>query len=312
MMMVRHGSVESFLVAVARVVPALVVMLALAMSASAQQPLRVYISADMEGLAGAVSPEQLGPSGFEYQRYREIMTAEVMAAIEGARAAGATEILVSDSHGNAQNILIDRLPDDVRLIRSWPRPLGMMQGIDETFDAVLFVGYHSGATNPAGVRAHTFSSANYYAVRLNGEPVPESVFNAAIAGHFGVPVVLITGDDVTVAELQAAVPGVEGAAVKEAISYHSADSMTPAAAQALIRRQAEAAVRNRARVSPYRLGGPVTLDLTFKNHRPAELLAFLPIVDRVDARTVRFVARDMVELAAFMAFVGGYESGLTP
>jgi D-amino peptidase len=278
----------------------------------AQQPLRVYISADMEGIAGAVTQEQLGPAGFEYQRFREIMTAEVLAAIEGARAAGATEILVSDSHGNGQNLLIERFPDDVRIIRSWPRPWGMMEGVDSTFHVILFVGYHSGAANPEGVRAHTFSSANYADVRLNGRSVSESVFNAAVAGHFGVPVALITGDDVTVAELQAVIPGVTGAVVKEALGFHSANTLVPAAAQALIRRQAEAAVRNRATVAPFRLDSPVTLELMFKSYRPAEVLAYLPNVERAGARTIRFVGRDMTEIARFMAFVGNYQAGLTP
>jgi D-amino peptidase len=288
------------------------VLLALSSPGSAQAPLKVYISADMEGIAGAVTQEQLGPAGFEYQRFREIMTAEVLAAIDGARAAGATEILVSDSHGNGQNLLIERLPDDVRVIRSWPRPMGMMEGVDSSFHAVLFVGYHAGATNVEGVRSHTFSSANYAAVRLNGRAVPESVFNAAVAGHFGVPVVLVTGDDVAVAELREVVPGAGGAVVKRALGFHSAESMTPAAAQALIRREAEAAVRNRAAVTPFRLTSPVTLELTFQAVQPAEVLAYLPNVDRVDARTVRFVGRDMVELAAFMAFVGNYQAGLRP
>jgi D-amino peptidase len=286
--------------------------LAAAAPVEAQQPLKVYISADMEGIAGAVTQEQLGPAGFEYQRFREIMTAEVLAAIEGARAAGATEILVSDSHGNGQNLLIERLPEDVRVIRSWPRPLGMMEGIDPTFHAAIFVGYHAGATNPGGVRAHTFSSANYAAVRLNGRPVAESEFNAAVAGHFGVPVVLITGDDAAVSELQEMVRGVEGAVVKRAIGFHSAETMTPAAAQGLIRRQAEVGVRNRAQVAPVRLATPVALELTFKNYRPVEVLAFLPQVERADARTIRFVGRDMVEIATFMAFVGNYQAGLSP
>jgi hypothetical protein len=102
--------------------------------------LKVYISADMEGVAGAVTGEQLGPAGFEYARFREFMTAEVLAAIEGARAAGATEFVVSDSHGNGQNLLIERFPADVTIIRSWPRPLGMMEGIDGSFDAAIFIG----------------------------------------------------------------------------------------------------------------------------------------------------------------------------
>ena len=111
-------------------------------AALAQAKLKVYISADMEGIAGVVTGEQLGPPGFEYERFRGFMTNEVLAAIEGARAAGATEILVSDSHGNGQNLLIERFPKDVQIVRAWPRPLAMMQGIDASFDAVLFVGFH--------------------------------------------------------------------------------------------------------------------------------------------------------------------------
>ncbi|MEX1267203.1 MAG: M55 family metallopeptidase, partial [Woeseia sp.] len=112
--------------------------------------LKIYISADMEGVAGAVTDEQLGPGGFEYERFRGFMTDEVNACIEAAREAGATEILVSDSHGNGQNLLIERLPDDVMVVRSWPRPLGMMEGIDDSFDAVIFIGYHSSTDNSRG------------------------------------------------------------------------------------------------------------------------------------------------------------------
>jgi D-amino peptidase len=168
-------------------------VMALAIAVPASGQLKVYISADLEGVAGVVSPEQLGPTGFEYGAAREWMTAEVLAAIQGARDAGATEILVSDSHGNGQNLLIDRLPPDVRVIRSWLRPLMMMEGIDSTFDAAIFIGYHSATTNPAGVRAHTISSGGLAGVYLNGTAVPEAGINAAIAGHFGVPVVMISG-----------------------------------------------------------------------------------------------------------------------
>jgi len=115
--------------------------------ATAQDGLKIYISADMEGVVGTVTGEQLGPSGFEYEQARRWMTEEVNAAIRGARAAGATEILISDSHGNGQNLLLDELPEDVRVIRSWPRPLGMMAGIDDTFDGAIFIG--SSATTRA-------------------------------------------------------------------------------------------------------------------------------------------------------------------
>jgi D-amino peptidase len=146
---------------------------------------RVFISADMEGITGVVQPAQLGPTGFEYSRAREWMTAEVKAAIEGARAAGATEFVVADSHGNAQNLLIDQLPEDVRVVRGFPRPMSMMQGIDATFGAAIFIGYHGSEFGADAVRGHTFSSARLLGVKLHGEEVSEGIFNAAIAGHFG-------------------------------------------------------------------------------------------------------------------------------
>ena len=134
-------------------------------SQTAAKKMKIFISADMEGVTGAVTDDQLGPGGFEYERFREFMTAEVNAAIEAAFAAGATEIVVADSHGNGQNLLIEKLPKSVTVVRSWPRPLQMMQGIDETFAGAIFLGYHSGTHNPQGVRAHTMSSANLAKVR---------------------------------------------------------------------------------------------------------------------------------------------------
>jgi D-amino peptidase len=128
-------------------VPLLLIAIA---GSQAQRPVKVYISADMEGVTGVVTAEQLGPTGFEYQRFREIMTAEVLAAIAGAREAGATEFVISDSHGNGQNLLIEKLPRNLTVVRAFPRPLMMMQGIDETFDCVIFLGYHSGTTNSQG------------------------------------------------------------------------------------------------------------------------------------------------------------------
>lgn len=278
---------------------------------AAQEGLRVYISADLEGVAGAVTPDQLGPGGFEYARFREFMTEEVLAAIAGAREAGATEILVSDSHGNGQNLLLERFPDDVRVVRSWPRPLMMMEGIDSAFDAAVFIGYHAATTNPRGVRAHTISSARLAAVRLNGQEVSEAGLNAAIAGHFGVPVVLVSGDDVVVEETRGLLGDVEGVVVKEAISFHSATTLTPAAARERIRAGVAAALRRLSDFRPMVLEQPV-LEVTFKNYRPAEVLAYLPWVERADAHTIRFRGRDMPEVSRFLEFITTYEPGLEP
>lgn len=281
-------------------------------AASGQRPLKVYISIDMEGIGGVVSSEQLGPTGFEYQRARQFMTDELNAAIQGARDAGATEIVISDSHGNGQNVLIDQLPPDVTIIRSWPRPLGMMQGIDSTFAAALLIGYHAGTANPQGVRAHTMSSATLTGIAFNGEQMPEGGISAALAGHFGVPVVMVSGDDAAVAEVQKLVGQVEGAVVKRAISFHSAATMTPKAAQELIRRAAKAGVERRGSLRPRVVRGPIAVDISFKHYRAAELLTYLPNITRTDSHTIRFSGKDILEVSRFISFVTSYQPDLTP
>lgn len=276
------------------------------------RPLRIYISADMEGVVGAVTNEQLGPQGFEYARFREFMTNEVNAAIEGAFVAGATEIVVSDSHGNGQNLLIEKLPTNVLLVRAWPRPLMMMQGIDETFAGAIFIGYHTATTNPQGVRAHTISSARLADVRLKGTSVSEAGLNAAIAGHFNVPVIMISGDDAVVKETQALLGDVEGAVVKWASGFHSAKTLMPEASYRLIRDKARRAVARIKDFKPYKLAAPIQVDVRFKNYRPSEVLSYLSIVERTDAHSIRFTGKDMVEVSKFLEFIVTYEPGLEP
>ena len=295
-----------------RAIYCILVTFCVAAAASGQEGLKIYISADMEGVVGAVTGDQLGPSGFEYERFRELMTAEVNAAIDAARQSGATEILVSDSHGNGQNLLLDQLPQDIRLVRSWPRPLMMMEGIDESFDGAIFIGYHSSTTNTEGVRAHTLSSANLTAVRLNGVPMPEAGLNAAIAGHFGVPVLMISGDDAIVAEARGLLGDIEGAVVKEAISFHSATTLMPEAAFQLIGEKVTAAMGRLDDFKPYKLAGPIELEVSFKNYRPPQLLSYLPVVEQVDSHTIRYVAEDMVGISKFLEVLTSYEVSLTP
>ena len=289
------------------------VLLAALLPAPAQaQRLKVFISVDMEGIAGVVTDQQLGPTGFEYARFREFMTAEALAAIEGARQAGATDFVVADSHGNMQNLLIEKFPPDVQIVRASPRPLSMMQGIDSTFSAAIFIGYHSSTTNLAGVRAHTISSARFAGIDLNGEAAAESRINAAIAGYYGVPVILISGDDVATAELKAVLGDVETAVVKRAIGFHSAITSTPEAAQNLIRERTRAAMQRRSNFKPYVMKSPVRLDMTFKSYRPVEILAYLPIVERTTSHSIRYNARNIIEATRFLAFVGAYNIELEP
>jgi D-amino peptidase len=287
--------------------------LSLGQPTSAQpRKLKVHISVDMEGVAGVVTDQQLNPAGFEYGRFREFMTREAMAAIEAAKAAGATEIVVADSHGNGQNLLIDQFPGDVRIIRSWPRRLGMVAGIDDGVDAAIFIGYHSGTNNTAGVRAHTFSSANLTRVALNGTSVSEGSWNAAIAGQFGVPVVMMSGDDAAIAEVRKAVGNVEAAETKRSLGFHSALTLTPQASAQVIAQRVRAALGRIQDFKPLKVQLPVTVDVSFKNYMPAEVLAYLPIFERTDSHSVRFRAKDMVEASMIMTFLGEYRADITP
>jgi D-amino peptidase len=281
---------------------------------AAAQPrkLKVHISVDMEGVVGTVTGDQLGPAGFEYGRFREFMTREALAAIEAAKAAGATEIVVADSHGNGENLLIEQLPADVRVIRSWPRRLGMVAGVEDGVDAAIFIGYHAGTNNPAGVRAHTFSSANLTRVALNGTNVTEGSWNAAIAGHYGVPVVMMSGDDAAIAEVRKAVGNIEAAETKRTLGFHSANTLTPQASYDLIRSRVRAALGRLGDFTPLRIAGPVTVDVSFKSYMPAEVLAYLPMFERTDSHSIRFRAKDMVEASMIMTFIGDYRPDLQP
>lgn len=295
-------------------VAVVVLILAGMMAAVQAQPrkLKVHISVDMEGIAGVVTGEQLGPTGFEYGRFREFMTREAMSAIEAAKAAGATEIVVADSHGNGQNLLIEQFPPDVRVIRSWPRRLGMVAGVDDSVDAAIFIGYHAGTSNTTGVRAHTFSSANLTRVALNGTNVTEGSWNAAIAGHFGVPVVMMSGDDAAIAEVRKAVGNIEAAETKRSLGFHSASTLTPQASCELIRQHVRTALTRMQDFKPLKVQTPVTVDVSFKNYLPAEVLAYLPMFERTDSHSIRFRAKDMVEASAIMSFLGDYRADITP
>jgi len=277
-------------------------------SADAQE-LKVYISADMEGIAGVVTQDQLGPSGFEYNQFREFMTAEVNAAIEAARDAGATGIVVSDSHGNGLNLLLDALPQDIQLVRSWPRPLGMMEGIDESFGAAIFIGYHASAGNVGGIAAHTVSGRALSSIKINDIEMTEGGMNALIAGHFGVPVVMISGDEAAVREVTDMLGPIEGAVVKWHHSHTSGRTLMPEAAQALIKEKVQAGLKRRQQLEPFRIEGPLTLDMTYKNDKAAELIAYLPNVERIDNHTVRFVG-SIVELSMFIEMALGYPSAM--
>jgi D-amino peptidase len=278
----------------------------------ASRDLKIYISVDMEGAAGVVTGDQLNPPGFEYERFRRFMTDEALAAVRAAKQAGATEIVVSDSHGNGENLLVELFPKDIRIVRSFPRHGAMMARLDSSFAAAVFIGYHASTTNPKGVRAHTVSSAHFTRLALNGTAVTEAELNAAYAGDLDVPIVFASGDDAAISEITDRLGPMDTVVTKATLGFHAAETMTPAGACDQIYDGVLAAMAHRHQHKPYKISHPVTLDLSFKNYMPAEVLAYLRSVKRVDAHSVRFVAQDMKEITDFIDFVDFYNPDSAP
>ena len=269
---------------------------------AATPKLKVFISADMEGIGGVSTwSVQASSKGREFEKFRQLMTKEVNAAIAGAYDAGAAEVVVADSHGDAQNIDVEALDRRVRLIRAWPRPLGMMQGIDASFGAVVFVGYHAAEGREAAVLSHTFSGT--IALELDGVAEPEAGFNAAIAGDFGVPVVFLSGDQTICEDARKLLGPIETAAVKEATGFYSASMMHPEEAQKLIREGVKRGVERRAELKPYRVARPVKLKIRFNDAVNAEVVSYLPGVERPAGNVVVFTGRDMIEVSRFFQAV---------
>jgi len=263
---------------------------------------KVYISCDMEGTAGVCSWKQVDPGdAHEYPVFRRYMTREVRAAIEGARDAGARRVLVNDSHWSMRNLLFDELPDDddLRVISGAPKPWSMASGIDSGVDAAFFTGYHARA-GEAATLAHTYSD-DVYCVSVNGTRCSEALLNAALAGSFGVPVVLITGDRTIVQETTKALPWAVGVAVKEAIGYTSVNSMTPRQAQDAIRAGAREAIGRVDRASPFHFEPPFELTIETAQVEHADFIELMPGFVRIGGRAVRFAGTEYV--AVFEAFV---------
>jgi len=284
----------------------------LAAEKPAAKPLAVYISVDMEGIAGVVTADQLGPQGFEYERARHFMTNEVLAAVRAAKAAGATKILIADSHGNGESLLIDEFPRDVHIIRSWPRHGAMMAGLDSSFNAAIMIGYHASASSPAGVRAHTISSATFTRIAINGHDVSEGEIAAAQAGALGVPVVFMSGDNVATAELRDRIGNIVTVETKKALSFHSAETLTPAESAVRIEAGVRSALTRVAEFKPYTVTTPVTLEMSYKNYAAAEIFSYLPGMEKVGSRTVKYVAKSIGEAVDIIMVAESYQPDVSP
>lgn len=246
--------------------------------------IRVLISADMEGSSGITSWDDVMPGRPDYERGRRLMTGDVNAAIRGALEGGADEVWVNDSHNTMRNILIDELEPDAQLILGAEKPRGMMEGVEEV-DLVFFTGYHDLAGG-RGVLAHTYWRALAH-VKVNGLPGSEALVNAAVAGELGIPVVLITGDDLTCEAAERTFTGIKAVTTKHSISPHSARCSTPGKVGENIVATAREAVRNATDSEPFRLETPVVLEVELRDAAQATAaVAGIERLERVDTTSV--------------------------
>lgn len=265
---------------------------------------RVFISCDLEGITGVVSRDQTGQTGRDYERARKMMTADVNAAVEGALAGGAELVVVSDGHGSMQNLLLEELHPSAEAVIGSPKPLTQMEGIDESFDVALFVGYHARMGSP-GVLSHTISGAKVANVWINDVLVGETGLNAALAGRFGVPVGLVTGDQCVCAEARELLDGVLTVATKQAITRYSARCLHPQRSRELIREAAETATRDQAAFRPFLVSLPATYKIQFKDTGMAEAALRTPGAVVVNSTTLAYTSDDPVTaFQAIRAMIG--------
>jgi len=261
--------------------------------------LKVFISVDLEGIAGIVDEAETSPEGRDHPWARKLMTAEANAAMEGALEAGATEIIVNDSHWNKRNLIPEELNPAAQLIRGQQQPLSMMEGIDESFDAAIFIGYHGSLSSRRGVLDHIFDY-NISHLIVNGIEYNEALLNAAVAGHVGVPVVFLSGDRAAVDETRKTLKDLPAVAVKEGLGRYAAKNLHPEKARELIRQGVKAALENRDKAQVFRVPAPVNIEVEFRYSQMATNAELIPGVQRTGTRTVSYQAKDFLE--AFKVF----------
>lgn len=262
-----------------------------------EEATRIFISADMEGICGVVGSDQTATAGAGYEGARKLMTLEVNAAIKGAFAGGAAEVVVNDAHGRMCNIIPDELDKRAFLISGSPKKLGMMEGIDGLFWGAFFIGYHARAGG-TGLLEHTYYGRVVSNLKLNGQDSGELALNAAVAGHFGVPVLLVTGDSAVAAEASALLPGVRTVVVKEPLGRYAAKGIHPEQARELVAEAATRALEPAGRPHPFRPKTPTLIELEFRDSGMADMAEAIPGSRRTGARCASFVAGNPAEAMA--------------
>ena len=265
--------------------------------------MKILIATDMEGITGVTHWNHVDPGHADYPRFRHLMTGDVNAAVRGVCAAGVKDILVTDGHAYGTNILLEELDACARMISGDFSPLAMIQGIDQGVDGVIFIGYHARIGSQNAILDHTWSSKRVYNLWLNDILVGEYGLNGAVAGHFNVPVLMLTGDQTVCAQATELLGNIETVVVKTALSRMSADCLPPLVTEELIQKAAHQAVKRLQQgeaPAPFVIPPPVHVTIDFFNTEQADQAALLPGSKRVDGRRLTFTADDM--LAAFYAF----------
>ncbi|MEA4908446.1 MAG: M55 family metallopeptidase [Chloroflexi bacterium] len=265
--------------------------------------MKLLIAVDMEGISGVVHWDQVTPGHVEYQRMRKVMTADVNAAVAGAAEAGVEDIIISDGHWNGYNILVEELDPRARLSSGTASPYSMVQGIETGVDAAFFVGYHARIGTQHAILDHTWSSARVSNLWLNGRVSGETGLNASMCGHFGAPVLMISGDQSVCAEASEWIPGIETVEVKQAVGRFAAECLAPSVAQERIRLGAIQAVHRfqaGQAPKPLELAKPITVTVEFIYSEMTDMAALLPGATRLDGKRVEVQVEDMA--MAYRAF----------
>lgn len=257
---------------------------------------KVFISVDMEGIWGVVHGDQVSSASPEYGPARRWMVDDVNAVIAGLFEAGASEVVVNDSHGSMRNIIADGLNPKASLVSGSPKPLLMMQGIAGTFDACIFVGYHAKAGTASAILDHTISGSAIRSIKINGQELPELGINGAIAGYYKVPVIMLSGDTETCVQARSILGNeIVTVAVKEGAGRYAAKLLPQEEARRRLKEGAKEALLKKAKITPFRLNPPCQFELDFNNSGQAELPSMLPGIKRTSARGVTFSSSDYMD-----------------
>lgn len=260
---------------------------------------KIFMSVDMEGISSIVHQNQTGADRTDYERGRALMAGDVNAAIEGILSTAEADIVVCDGHGGMRNLESAELHEGVTLVRGSPKPLTQIEGIDGSYDAAIFIGYHSKRGTKQSILDHTISSRTIDSITINGLEAGETAINAAVAGYYGVPVVFISGDLAVTKEAKAIIPGITAVAVKEAVARTAAKCVDPKKARELIKKGVAEALEKRKSVEPFIFKPPIEVRVKYVDSLMADAVEFMPFVERIDGRTVGFVLDDY--LKAFRA-----------